>query len=221
MIKLKLLFGTLLVVLIAQNTVAQVSASAHLGGGLASIKETPYDGTYAKDQTRLNTVVGVILHSPIYSRGNLQITTNFEINYELKGISNEISSRNDDVSGQKLQTLHYLTLPAYFRNSIDMGDIELFIDAGVYIASLLGANEKLTGEITEEMGSNQSKLDLGNSITDDLKHFDAGIVTAAGINYHDFNLSLRYVIGLFNINPVEDESRLHNRSLQILLAYDF
>jgi hypothetical protein len=121
----------------------------------------------------------------------------------------------------KIDTLQYSISPIYaevpviISYSFGSEVIKITLFAGPYFACGIGGNTLLTG-------GQFKNISYGSDVSNDLKRFDIGIYSGAGLNIKGFLICAQYEYGLTNLSPpVSADSEMKNRVLAISFVSAF
>ncbi len=178
---------------------------SHIGAGggvnLAGIRSGLNYDTYDKNIGLNLGIKGNYSFSDLLSVGS-------EISFEQKGAVHEAFDVNTNLS--------YLSLPVYIEWTLKEKP-RFFIHTGLYGSYLLGARRK------GEMRANGQYVAVNESVSDDFRNYDAGLIFGGGfmveLNWDfDFFVSIRSSFGLINISANTD-SQPRNYHFGITAGY--
>lgn len=211
--------------LVAGNTMAQVSVGPKIGLNLSSMtNQDNFFGT-TDPKSKVGFQVGGML--------NAQINDYFAIRPEL--LFNNVGTKLDFGSGVTgTINTNYLSIPVNFVGSYPISDnfkIQAF--AGPYAAFGLGGKYKIEGPGGSTDGSIKMKKDPGTSTNTDqyLNSLDFGLNFGLGFQYTSFVFTANYGLGLTNLEPHYSDSasedqrgnfgKSYNRNITFGVAYLF
>lgn len=174
------------------------------------------------------------LNAGVLDRFEIKGPLSFETGLLLEGKGSKVKI---DISEEDAYTASfnpfYLEVPAnlVYRFTFPK-KMELFIDAGPYIAMGIFGQTKSTGNIGGVDFSNTSPIDFSNANTDNIdiaysnaERFDYGINVGAGLDFRTVLLKVDYGLGLSQVNvnqidPVSTDFNKH-RILSVSLGIPF
>ncbi|HVN56743.1 MAG TPA: outer membrane beta-barrel protein [Bacteroidales bacterium] len=107
----------------------------------------------------------------------------------------------------------YAEIPASLFLTFGPGEIKVVVFAGVYVACGVGGN-------TLESKGPFKNIVFGNGPGDDIKRFDLGYNSGAGINFGEFLVSVQYGSSLVNESPSEKKNtEMKNKVTGISLSF--
>ncbi|GJH39690.1 hypothetical protein RCZ04_02400 [Capnocytophaga sp. HP1101] len=143
-----------------------------------------------------------------------------------KGQAYEYKYKDDDK--RQLSELHYtygyLEVPFYVGYKLKLGNVKLVWKAGPYVAAALWGNSReewayyKDNRLKDYKETNRHSLSIGNSSSDDLRPFDAGLNLATGVEIKRFTAGLQYGIGFSDVLPNRSEST-SNQVLSLSVGY--
>ena len=128
-----------------------------------------------------------------------------------------------DFMGQKIDfkasiNLNYIQIPINVQYKMDMGGMNLILQAGPYLGFGLGGKMKFeaSGQSEEE------DIKFGSGDEHMLKPLDLGLGLGAGLQFGAIQVGLGYNLGLANIvNDDDSKFKVKNNGLALTLTYVF
>ena len=130
---------------------------------------------------------------------------------------------------KEVTNLNYIQVPINVQYKLDLGGMNLILQAGPYIGFGLGGKEKVTvdgkkvsdKEYEEETGR-KPDISFGSGKDDHLSAFDFGIGLGAGLQFGAIQAGVGYNLGLANIAHKDAEkTTIKNSGIAITLTYVF
>ena len=154
------------------------------------------------------------LNSDITHKGGFQIGGNVDfklskilsiepgLNFSAKGykINHTVELNGTSLENTSKSTIYYLDIPAYFKATIRVGEVQLFGATGPYFGIALDID-----------GENALTIESHN-------RYDFGASFAVGAELGRFEIGAFYDVGLKNNNPMTI-IKSYNRSLKFSLGY--
>ena len=131
-----------------------------------------------------------------------------------------------DEPGYKLESkatcnINYLQIPVHAQYKLDMGAMNLLLQAGPYFGFAIGGKAKWEDTEDGVTEKGDEKLKFGN---DPEEHFckalDFGLGIGAGLQFDNIQVGLGYQLGLANLSNY-DKNKLNNYGLALTVTYFF
>jgi len=142
---------------------------------------------------------------------------------------------DDGIDSKVIMSLNYIQVPINMQYKLDLGEINLLLQAGPYLGYGISGKFK----IWDETGKRISDNDLKDWMDDEdwfkikfgsdkdkhnAKALDFGIGLGVGLQFNNLQAGLGYNLGLMNIShqlDSNDKSSLKNNGLVVTLTYLF
>lgn len=177
----------LVLILILFSSITMHAQTIGVRGGLNlgnAVAKTP---SYTLDtKTGVGFQLGLTLEAPISEA----LYFNTALLYTSKPYKYTIIVEFTDIN-------NFLELPLNIEYKESIGDANIFVEAGPYLAYGLSSKIK-TGDTTLDR-------DYGSD-SDDIKRLDAGLNFGAGVEFEKLRLGLNYAIGLTSLSNDDDET---------------
>jgi len=210
----------LLAVLTAGYAQAQFTFGARAGLNLSNISLT-YDGKNdGEDPYKFKPGIQLGIVGEYAISDNLAIQPG--ILFSQMGFKQEASFM-DYYSMKTSCTMNYLQIPVNVQYKLDLGGMNLLLQAGPYFGYGLGG--KMKWEFTEDgvTEKDDEKVEFGN---DPEIHFckalDFGLGVGAGLQFNNLQIGLGYNFGLANLSNYDDDKfKIKNNGLALTVTFLF
>jgi len=220
----------LVAVLTACYAHAQMSFGVRAGFNLTNFAEKDWDGKKPekddKSKFKPGFQIGVVAELPIGDVLSFQpglIFAQQGAKYEYDGWDDFGNPTNKKV--ETSMTTNYLQIPLNFQYKLDLGGMNLFLQAGPYIGYGLSGKFKVDGKDVTKDALGDEKFFGGDKDKNFAKPLDFGLGLGAGLQFDAIQVGIGYNIGLSNIEHGPDDSdykgSTKNNGLAITLTYFF
>lgn len=133
----------------------------------------------------------------------------------------KLNFKDDYINDTNTYKLNYLAVPLMFKYNV----IEnLYAEAGLNMALLIGGENEYKSVYDASGTDNDSSETITEDLPDNFNSLDLGMNIGASYNYNKFMFSLRYTLGLTNLNSFEGTDDLRSdksRNFAISVGYFF
>lgn len=193
---------------------------------------------FAQGPVKYGIRAGVSLPTYRFSGGNMayetKSTTNFAVTgyadipvasnlYVQPGITfqgrgGKFASSNSGANEYTWNTMN-LGIPLNLVGKLPIAaGTSLYLGAGPYVDFALSGKEK----VKINNSTSENDLNIGSDAADDLKAFDAGFNFIAGVELGSgFQVGAGYGLGLTNLNPVDNGTKMNNRGFTFNVGFSF
>lgn len=204
-------------IIISLSTFAQLSVGVKGGLNLSNIALQNKTSTSSESITKAGSATGLLVNYGFNDRFSAQV----EFLYSRKGAKYHEAILFTTYDSKV--KLNYFEIPILFRYSYgDENKIQLFANAGPYIAFRLKAISELT-TTTTILGTTTVR-NSSTDFTDEVHNTDIGLTGGVGVNYAlelgKIFAEFRYGYGLTNVNKtVNNNVTEHNSNLQFSVGF--
>ena len=204
-------------IIISLSTFAQLSVGLKGGLNLSNIALQNETSTSSESITKAGSATGLLVNYGFNDRFSAQV----ELLYAQKGANYNYSFLA--TTYDRKVKLNYFEIPILIRYSYgDENKIQLFANAGPYIAFRLKAVSELT--TTTTILGTTSVRNSSIDFTDQVHNTDIGLTGGIGVNYAlelgKLFAEIRYGYGLTNVNKsVTNNVTEHNSNLQFSVGF--
>jgi hypothetical protein len=216
-----------LAVMTASFAQAQIKFGARAGFNLTSasykIDVSGFDApdTKFKPGFQIGVVGELALTDAIFLQPGILFATQ---GYKVED-SGEDKQYNEKWDDKETFSLNYLQIPINVQYKLDLGGMNLLLQAGPYLGYAIGGKYKYEWNDEDaygkDSGSKEEDLKFGSDAAKgEIKPFDFGIGLGVGLQFSNLQVGLGYNLGLTNLSNA-DKVTVKNNGLAVTLTFLF